>query len=225
MVTGVTGAESGAGIHPYIMARSAASKVEAIRAFPDAPAAPGTQFAYYSIHSFVLSQAMNNYVKAREGPTADYWTMVQDDVLRPIGVYYLPISRSFEGAGVLGTPIMGWGSYPDLDAAAKIAQLLQDDGMHEGQQLLSVTKTREAMRRTGNPGYATGHPSERYLHSVWTVRTNTGRCDVNVPMMSGYGGNFVMMLPSGLSIVRFMDADDQEVRNTVRAAETYRSSC
>jgi hypothetical protein len=44
-------------------------------------------------------------------------------------------------------------------------------------------------------------------------------------MMSGYGGNFVMMLPSGLSMVRFMDADDQEVRNTVRAAETYRSSC
>lgn len=97
--------------------------------------------------------------------------------------------------------------------------------MHQGQQLLSPTKTREAMRRTGNPGYATGHPSERYLHSVWTVRTNTGRCDVDVPMMSGYGGNFVMMLPSGLSMVRFMDADDQEVRNTVRAAETYRSSC
>lgn len=34
-----------------------------------------------------------------------------------------------------------------------------------------------------------------------------------------------MMLPSGLSVVRFMDADDYEVRNTVRAVETYRSSC
>jgi hypothetical protein len=235
MVTGVTGGERGAAIGPYVLARSAASKLSAINALPDAPAAPGTQFAYYSTHSFVLSQAMNNYVKAREGPTADYWAMVQDDVLRPIGVHYLPISRSFEGAGVLGTPIMGWGSYPDVDAAAKIAQLLQDNGMHEGQQLLSLTKTREAMRRTGNPGYATPSPIERiawsgrksvsYLHSVWTVRTNTGRCDVNVPMMSGYGGNHVMMLPSGLSVVRFMDADDYEVRNTVRAVETYRSSC
>jgi len=43
---------------------------------------------------------------------------------------------------------MGWGSYPDVDAAAKIAQLLQDDGVFQGQQLLSPVKTREAMRRT-----------------------------------------------------------------------------
>jgi hypothetical protein len=225
MMTGVVGAERGAAITPYIRARSAAAKLAAIAPVPDDSAAPGTEFAYYSTHSFVLSQAMNNYVRAREGPTADYWTMVRQEVLERIGIPHLPISRSFETDGRLGTPIMGWGSYPDVDAAAKVAQLLQDEGAHGGRQLLSRVKTREALRRTGHPGHATGHPSERYLHSVWTVRTDTGSCTIDVPVMSGYGGNHVMMLPSGLSVVRFMDAGDYEVRYATRAAEMYRSSC
>jgi hypothetical protein len=106
-----------------------------------------------------------------------------------------------------------------------VAQLLQDGGAHAGRQLLSPTKTREAMRRAGHPGYATGNAAERYLHSVWTVRTDTGRCTIEVPLMSGAGGNHVLMLPSGLSVIRFMDADDFEVRDATRAAEMYRSSC
>ncbi len=43
--------------------------------------------------------------------------------------------------------------------------------------------------------------------------------------MSGHGGNHVMMLPSGVSVVRFMDAGDYEVSHATRAAEMYRSSC
>ncbi len=120
---------------------------------------------------------------------------------------------------------MGWGIYPDVDAATKVARLLQNDGVHDGQQLLSRTKTREALRRTGQSGYPTGHPGERYLHSVWTVRTSTGSCNIDVPVMAGFGGNHVMMLPSGLSMIRFMDADDYEVSYATRAAEMYRSSC
>lgn len=225
MVTGVTGAERGAQISPFIMARSAQSKMQAIQSLPDAPAAPGTEFAYYSTHSFVLSYAMNNYVQSREGPTANYWQMVKEEVLEPIGVRFLPISRSFDASPEDRVPVMGWGSYPDVDAAAKIAQLLQDDGNFEGQQLLSLTKTREAMRRTGLPAYETGYAGERYLHSVWTVLTNVGGCSIDVPLMSGHGGNHVIMLPSGLSVIRFMDADDYSVFPSVNAVERFRRSC
>jgi len=225
MVTGTVGAERGAAINPFIMARSSAAKINSIGSLPDAPAAPGTEFNYYSTHSFVLSYAMDNFVEAREGAGTHYWDMVRRDVLEPIGVAHLPISNSVEAAGAPGVPIMGWGSYPDVDAAAKIAQLLQNDGNFNGQQLLSRTKTREAMRKTAVPAYTTGHSAERYLHSVWSVRTNTGNCIVDIPLMSGFGGNHVLMLPSGLSIVRFMDADDYEVAPTVQAVEGYRSSC
>jgi CubicO group peptidase (beta-lactamase class C family) len=225
MVTGVTGGERGSAISPFIMGRSSASKMQAIQAFADAPAAPGSEFAYYSTHSFVLSYAMNRFVQSREGPDANYWQMVIEDVLEPIGVRQLPVSRTFEVSESESVPIMGWGSYPDVDTAAKIAQLLQDDGVFNGQQLLSPTKVREALRRTNVPDYPTGHAAERYLHSVWTVSTNIGGCSIDVPLMSGYGGNHVMMLPSGLSVIRFMDADDYEVSQTVQAVERYRSSC
>jgi CubicO group peptidase (beta-lactamase class C family) len=225
MVTGVTGAERGAAISPFIMARSAEEKIDSIKSFADAPAAPGGEFAYFSTHSFVLSYAMNNFVQSREGPTANYWQMVKEDVLEPIGIKYLPISQSFEAFPEQRVPTMGWGSYPDVDAAAKVAQLLQDDGQFQGQQLLSLAKTREAMRKTANPGYETGYPGERYFHSVWTVRTSTGNCSIDVPLMSGYGGNHVMMLPGGLSVIRFMDAEDYDVGPTVRAVERYRTSC
>jgi len=225
MVTGTVGGERGNPIGPFVHARSAAQKIATIHAFPDAPAAPGTEFTYYSTNSFVLSQAMNGFVRMREGPQADYWTLVQQDVLAPIGVPHLPLSRSIESDGSLGTPVMGWGGYPDVDAAAKVAQLLQDDGAHAGRQLLSRTKTREAMRRAGRPSYATPNANERYLHSVWTVRTDTGACTIDVPLMSGHGGNHVLMLPSGLSMIRFTDAEDYEVRDATRAAEMIRSSC
>jgi hypothetical protein len=225
MVTGVVGGERGPEIGPFIQARSAAARLAAIAALPDDPAPPGTEFAYYSTNSFVLSQAMNNYVRAREGPGTDYWTMVRQDVLAPLGVPHLPVQRSFEDDGSIGTPTMGWGSYPDVDAAAKVAQLLQDEGAHDGRQLLSRVKVREALRRAGVQAYPTSSASEEYLHSVWTVRTDTGQCTVDVPVMSGYGGNHVLMMPSGLSMVRFMDAGDYEVVHAVRAAEMYRSSC
>ena len=207
------------------MARSSAEKIDAISDLPDAAPTPGSEFAYFSTHSFVLSLAMNNFVRAREGPDANYWDMLREDVLEPIGVPYLPISRTSEADGRPGIPIMGWGAYPDMDAAAKIAQLLQDDGLYQGRQLLSRVKTREAMRRSTATAYPTPHPAERYLHSVWTVTTNTGRCVLDVPLMSGYGGNHVIMLPSGLSVMRFMDAENYEVAPTVRAVESYRSSC
>jgi hypothetical protein len=120
---------------------------------------------------------------------------------------------------------MGWGSYPDVDAAAKVGRLLQDEGAAGGRQLLSRVRVQEAMRRTGRRAYETTASSERYLHSVWTVRTDVGGCTVDVPLMSGHGGNHVLMPPSGLVIIRFMDAGDYEVSHATRAAETYRSSC
>jgi CubicO group peptidase (beta-lactamase class C family) len=225
MVTGTAGSDEGTDIAPFIEARSARAKLAAIARLPDADSAPGTEFRYASTNSFVLSYALNRYVKAREGASADYWTMVHEAVLEPLGIPHLPLSRSLEPGAELGPPIMGWGSYPDVDAAAKVAQLLQNEGAHRGHQLLSRAKVREALRRTDRPGYATGNPAETYLHSVWTVRVDTGACAIDVPTMSGHGGNYVMILPSGLSVVRFMDANSYDVSRATQAAETYRSSC
>jgi CubicO group peptidase (beta-lactamase class C family) len=224
MATGNVGGEKGINIHYFIVARTAESKLYAIRDLPDAPPAPGKIFNYASTHVFVLSYALNEYVKARHGPDADYWLMLREDVLRPLGIETLPLSRTIEAEGKLGTPIMAWGSYPTVNEAAKIAQLLQDEGRLGGEQLLSAIKVREALSEAWHPGYDTGG-NQSYYHSVWRRPANLSRCVVHVPTMSGHGGNLVMMLPNGLTAIRFGDDNHYDITPMVRATERYRSSC
>jgi CubicO group peptidase (beta-lactamase class C family) len=224
MATGNVGGETGAAIQPFIVARTAEAKLGAIRRFPDAPPAPGEVFNYASTHFFVLSYALNEYVKARQGPDADYWLMLKEDVLRPLGIDNLPLSRTIEEEEKLGTPIMGWGSYPTVNEVARIAQLLQDEGRFGGEQLLSAIKVREALSQAWHPGYDTGG-NQSYYHSVWRRPAHLFRCVVHVPTMSGHGGNLVMMLPNGLTAIRFGDDNRYDITPMVRAIERYRSSC
>jgi hypothetical protein len=150
--------------------------------------------------------------------------MVKENILEPLGIEHLPLTRSRESNGELGTPIMGWGSYPTVHEAIKIGKLLHDEGNLRGQQVLSRAKVREALFRTSYQGYdAPG--TDRYLHSVWLVSVSTSSCRVGVPLMAGHGGNYVMMVPSGLTLIRFSDANSYDVAPMVRAVERYRSSC
>jgi hypothetical protein len=43
--------------------------------------------------------------------------------------------------------------------------------------------------------------------------------------MAGHGGNYVMMVPSGLTVIRFSDHCSYDIAPMVRAVERYRSSC
>lgn len=224
MATGVRGGEEGSAIHPFIVARTATAKLRAIRELPDADPRPGETFEYYSTHFFVLSYALNQYVKAREGPDADYWSLVQRDVLRPLGIVHLPVQRTIEPGGSLGTPTQAWGSYPTVEETAKIALLLSNQGRLGDRELLSPTRIREALSPSLEAGYDTGG-NQSYLHSVWRRPANLPGCVVHVPTMSGHGGNLVMMLPNGLVAIRFADDNDYDVTPMVHATELYRSSC
>jgi CubicO group peptidase (beta-lactamase class C family) len=224
MATGTHAEDHGSEAVPFILAKSAIEKLATIRALPDAPPAPGEVWDYASCHTFTLSYALNQYVKSREGPQADYWHMVRDDVLHPLGIPHFPVTRTVESDGGLGTPVMGWGSYPTVHEAAKIAQLLQDKGVYRGQQLLNREKVREALFKTSKRGLPSGTLS-RYLHSVRMIPVETEACRVEVIYMRGYGGNYVVMIPSGVSVMRFADADKYMLGSMVRIAERYRSSC
>jgi hypothetical protein len=48
---------------------------------------------------------------------------------------------------------------------------------------------------------------------------------IDVPTMSGLGGNLILFPPSGLIAIRFADADNYQPEPMVWAAEHYRSSC
>jgi hypothetical protein len=224
MATGTEGRDEGNYIGPFIRARTAEARLRMIASLSDAPPAPGESFQYASTHTFVLSYALNQYVKAREGPDADYWLTLKEDVLDPLHVGHIPLTRSREVNGELGTPMMGWGSYPNVHEAVKIGKLLQDEGNLQGRQVLSRAKVREALFRTLSRGYEAGG-TDRYLHSVWLVSVFAWPCIVGVPTMAGHGGSYVLMIPSGLTVIRFSDSVSYAVAPMVQAVERYRSSC
>ncbi len=228
MATGTSGGDSGDNIVPFIAARSAQEKLAAITALPDAPSPPGQVFNYASTNTFVLSYALNEYVKSREGPEADFWEMVKEEVLRPLGVPHLPLVRTREEEGERGVPIMGWGSYPNVNEAARIGRLLHDEGEFHGTRLLNRNKVREALYRSSrrglNAGTSSGH-QEYYLHSLWITDVNLSNCSVFASSMRGHGGNHIIVLPSGVVAIRFGDSNFYNVAPMVAVAEFYRSSC
>lgn len=228
MATGTAGGDSGSNIVPFITARSAEEKLAAVSALPDAFPAPGQVFNYASTNTFVLSYALNQYVKSKEGPDADFWEMVRDEVLTPLGIPHLPLVRTLEEGGKPGVPIMGWGSYPNVCEAAKIGRLLHDGGNFQGFQLLDRNKVREALyqtpRRGLNAGVSFGH-QEYYLHAMWITGLSLSTCSVYAASMRGLGGNHVIVLPSGIIALRFGDQNYYDVAPMVAVAEFYKSSC
>jgi hypothetical protein len=206
----------------FIRARSVADKLAVVRAMPDAPYAPGEYFNYASSNTFTLSCALNAYVKAREGPNADFWDIVCDTVLRPLGIEFMPVVRTIEPDGSRGTPVAGWGSYPTVIESARVGELFSREGLFNGRQLLDGARVREALERTARTGYITYSASLRYLHSIWheDVYLSTGL--VKSPHMNGRGGNYVLILPGPIVGVCFADEGAQSVPYMVAVAEFYR---
>ncbi len=227
MATGTQGGDEGDNIGPFILERTAEDKIAAVNALPDAAPAPGTAFNYASTNTFAVSYALNQYVKTMEGPDADYWSMVKESVLRPLGIPHLPVSRTIESDGQLGIPVGGWGSYPTVIEAAKIGQLLHNEGkLKGGKQVLNEWRVKEALYRTFRAGYdagtAYGLPQE-YLHSMWINNIGLSVGVVTVPSMAGHGGNFVVIFPSGVVAIRFSDANCYDISYMAAVAEFYKS--
>jgi hypothetical protein len=174
---------------------------------------------------------MAAYLKRREGPTAHLWDMVVEEVYRPIGVFHAPMLHTIEADGSRGVPILGYGLYPTIDDVGKLTTLLQHGGRHDGRQLLSAPRIAEALFRASDTGGlplgpTTRFGAPRYHLSFWSIPYRTGAgCFFQIPYMSGYGGNTVMLLPNGVSAFRFADAMSYDNESMVLAAEAIRPFC
>jgi CubicO group peptidase (beta-lactamase class C family) len=214
----------------WIRARTAKEKLDVSFSYGKYTWGPGEVLRYNSTHTFVLVAAMDSFLKRREGPNAHLWEMVASEVFRPIGIFHAPMMHTLEVDGGRGIPLLAFGLYPTIDDIAKLTTLLQNGGQHQGRQLLSATKLAQALYRTVAIGLPTGGKNRfgdaRYHLSFWSVpyRTSDG-CFFQIPYMSGYGGNLVVLLPNGISAFRFADGFNFDVEAMVLAGETLRPFC
>ena len=136
---------------------------------------------------------MDRYLKRKEGPAADIWSMLVNEVYRPIGVAHAPTSRTIEADGRLGQPMMAFGLYATLGDLARIAQLYHARGQHNGVQILHAGKIDELLYGPQQRGLSTGYQNQfgriRYFRSFWSVSffSHEG-CRLYIPQMQGWGG-------------------------------------
>lgn len=195
-----------------------------IAAFGDFPEAPGEVFHYATTNTFVLSYALDRLVREREGDSVQWWTLVHRNVLRPIGAENFHLLHTRDTEPTARIPILGLGAVPTLDEAAKIALLIRNEGVFEGRQLLSPYRIREALGRTSWNGYYIDR-RQVYRHSFWSKQVRTDRCTVTAVFMQGLGANHVIILPSGMIVLRFMDENDMDIDGLIRNVERVRPSC
>jgi CubicO group peptidase (beta-lactamase class C family) len=195
---------------------TAAAKLQVAFSYGDFPWPPGTIVRYNSTHTFVLGAAMQAFLQSREGPAATLSGLLRDEVFAAIGLQNVPFMTTFEPGNVQGLPLMFVGFYPTVDELGRVAMLLQQLGEWQGEQVLHRELTATALYRRAENGLPADFLSNvngmsRYLLSFWSSpEVEASGCGVEVPVMSGFGGNSVALLPNGVTAFRFADAHNYD---------------
>ena len=204
-------------------------KLELVFSGANYPWGPGEVYRYRTVDTFVLAAAMDSLLKRREGPSANLWDRLTEEVLKPIGINVAPMLHTVEPGGSRGVPILGAGLYVTVDEVAKVAALLHNGGRHGDQQLLHPTKLTDALTlglTHGKPTAWVDHGNEHHYYlSLWHLNVDLSDCSITVPTMVGFGSNIVQLLPHGVTSFYLEDGGRWNVTALAQAAHRARSLC
>jgi hypothetical protein len=195
-------------------ARSVEQKLAALLADGHVyPWGPGQVTRYRDQDMFILGVAMDRFLKSKEGPAANIWSMLQHEVMEPIGIHHAPTNRTIEADGSAGQPLMAYGYYPTVGDMVLLARLYQSGGKHGRQPILYEPRIRELLPGPKPRGFSTGERlpegETTYLNAFWFTSYNASQdCRVFYPRMIGWGGNIVALLPGGSVGIRIAKSDE-----------------
>jgi hypothetical protein len=200
------------------------------------PWGPGQVTRYRDQDMFILGVAMDRFLKSKEGPTANIWSMLQREVFLPIGIHQAPTNRTIEGDGSDGQPLMAYGYYPTISDMVLIARLYQNNGKHGDRQILYAPRVRELLAGQTPRGFPTGEQlpvgETTYINAFWvTSYVASNDCRVFYPRMVGWGGNIVALMPGGLTGIRLAksgetgDNAEGDTSGMARVANSLSSFC
>jgi hypothetical protein len=184
------------------------------------PWGPNRVTRYRDQDMFILGIAMDRFLKSKEGPAANIWSMLEQEVFAPIGIHRAPTNRTIEADGSPGDPLMAYGYYPTIGDMVLIARLYQDGGKRGNKQILYAPRVRALLAGPNPRGFPTGEHlpagETSYIHAFWvTSYATSNECRVFYPRMIGWGGNIVALMPGGVTGIRLAKsggtADNSEV--------------
>jgi len=218
----------------FLVDESYGAKLVDAFAFKQNYAPPGTKWIYQSSATFVLTQAMNAYLKQQKGKGADIFDLVCGDVYKPLHVSAGGLTTIRTENSTTGAPSGYYGLFFNKDDIAKIGNFLNNSGgVIDRSQVLEPTRLKEALFRAPNaadvgvpilgtsfasalgpPQLGSNKPptpnTRRYAHGFWGKYVTTSEfpqysCNFWVSLMAGYGGNIVALLPNGATFYIFSD--------------------
>ena len=190
-------------------------------------AAPGTKWVYHTSDTFVVTQAMHSYLQSQEGSGADIFDLLVNEILGPIGVgpgAYTSLRTSDNNWQ--GRPFGGYGLWLIQDDVAKIVTLLNNEnGNHNGSQLLNASVLAAAMQQNSSDrGLTTANQPFVYNNGFWGHEFTTGDgypCSFWTPFMSGFGGISIIMMPNGSTFYVFSDNGDFNWYDVVQESQDH----
>ena len=194
----------------FFAARSHAAKLEfACTHFPRR-ANPGEVWVYRTTDTYVLGTALANSYAARFGKSADFYDgLLARDIWKPLRlspVMDVP-RRTYDAAAQVFT---GYGLTLHRDDIAKIAGFLNvAHGRIEGRVMLDQAMLDDALHRTSDRRRPpTGSDDIHYRNGFWSWNAQHAlgcRQPTWIPLMGGFGGIVVELLPNGMTYYYFSD--------------------
>ena len=167
-------------------------------------AEPGTQWVYRTSDTFIVTRALQNYLQSLEGPQADIFDFLVEEVFLPLHIN--PGTSSTlrtKDDNWQGQPYGGYGLWWGQDDIAKITNFLDvDGGAIGGEQLLQPEYLAAALQADPADRGVDIDSRSKYNNAFWARRFDKRegyQCEFWVPHMLGYSGIVIVMMPNGSS--------------------------
>jgi len=188
----------------FFYAESHADKITFSCSIFPRQSAPGTVWAYHTTDTYILSTAMTAFLREREGVQADTWR----DLIQPLwqSLQLSPLTRyTRRSLDKRAQPWAGFGLVYQPDDITRLASAL---GNGDFEELLDPTMLDQALQRGDAPHGLPAGQDIYYQYGFYALNLGAAlQCEepLWIPMMSGYGGIAVAVLPGGMTYYYFSD--------------------
>lgn len=212
------GSESYNHYHDWFLAPSQHEKNVAAFACPSYSWGPGKVARYRDQDLYIAGAAMDAWLKVQRGPDARIWDMLCDEVYTPANIHHAIKFHTIETDPQYEIPLSDAGLLLTMDNIASLGGLIQNHGRIGDEQILDPEILDEIINPRVRKGLPTGtHTAdgEIYYHGgAWHLPYIANSKETFwIPVMIGYGGQLIYILPNGITAFRFgFDSYETEER-------------
>lgn len=191
---------------------------------------PGEQFVYHTSDTYLLGTALNNFLKAKQGENADIFNDVLVKDIWPAAKFSPVTYRSRRTLDKRKQPFSGFGLFYLRDDIAKFNLFLSTQlALPENESLLDRTQLKNTLQKNDRPaGLLAGYSFLRYSNGFWARKvSDILSCETEtwLPVMSGYGGISIVLLPDNRQFYYVSDSGKFTWRNAIAELHKIKPIC